>query len=264
MAFDPLKYNTGLSPFPMSGPGDLGQYYTTANVIKKYTPGQLAFTWDPLWGYRIFKLVKNLSGNTLAAGDLVSCVNAASVGTITGGTTTSITTSGLTANDLEWQMITCSDNNDTGGAAPEGESALCIGNTTTKITLHPKYAFSVAIAASDTASVVYINGVEDAAASDERGFGHGSNGAMGVAMSAALDNNWFWICQRGWITAKNTDALVAGQSIIAGTALIQDASDGAQELEIGQCAVSQFAGTESSFATVYINCFDSIVLSGTP
>jgi len=263
MAFDPLNY-TMSAPFPMTQPGDVGQYYTTENCIKKYTPGQYAFTWDALYQYRIFKLVKNLSGGTLAAGDLVSCVNAASVGTITAGTTTQITTSGLTANDLEYQMIIVSDDAGAAGEAPEGEASLCIGNTTTVIDLHPDYAFTAAIAASDTASVVYINGVEDAAASDERGFGHGSNGCMGVAMSAAPDNYWFWICQRGWVRAKNTDALVAGQQVVAGTALIQDASDGAQELVIGEIPVSQFAGTESSFATVHINCFDSIVLSGTP
>lgn len=263
MAFDSLLY-TMQAPFAFTQPGDVTMNYTTSEVIKKYTPGQYAFTWDALYQYRIFKLVKNLSGATLAAGDLVSCVNAADVGTITAGTTTQITTSGLTANDLEWQMIICSDDAGAAGAAPEGEASLCIGNTTTIINLHEKYPFSAAISASDTASVVYINGVEDAAASDERGFGHGSNGAMGVAMSAAPDNYWFWIIQRGWVRAKNTDALVAGQDIIAGTALIQDAAHGAQELVIGECPVSQFAGTEASFATVHINCFDSIVLSDTP
>jgi len=263
MAFDPLNYRMR-HPFPATLTGPVDSFYTTSQVIKKYTPGQYAFTWDPLYQYRIFKLVKNMSGATLAAGDLVSCVAAASVGTVTGGTTTSVVTSGMTANDMEWQMIVVADDAGAAGAAPEGEAALAVGNTTTTITLHPDYAFTAAVAASDSVYVVYINGVEDAAASDERGFGHGSIGCMGVAMSAAPDNNWFWICQRGWVRAKNTDALVAGQNIVAGTALIQDASDGAQELCIGECPVSQFAGTESSFATVHINCFDSITLSGTP
>jgi len=262
MAFDPLNY-TMMSPFPLTQP-DVTQYYTTANCIKKFTPGQYAFTWDPLYQYRIFKLVKNLSGATLAAGDLVSCVDAASVGTITAGTTTQITTSGLTANDLEYQMLICADDADGASAAPEGEAALCIGNTATIIDIHPKYAFTAAIAASDSVYVVYINGVEDAAASDERGFGHGSNGCMGVVMSAAPDNYWFWICQRGWVRARNTDALTAGQQIIAGVALIQDASDGAQELVIGECPVSQFDQPASGFATVHINCFDSITLTGEP
>lgn len=263
MAFDPLNY-TMRAPFPLTQPGDVTQYYTTSEVIKKYTPGQYAFTWDPLYQYRIFKLVKNLSGSTFAAGDLVSCVDAASIGSVTAGTTTSITTSGLTANDLEYQMLIVADDAGGAGAAPEGEAALCIGNTTTNVDIHQDYAFTAAVAASDSVYVVYINGVEDAASSDERGFGHGSNGVMGVVMSAAPDNNWFWICQRGWVRAKNTDALVAGQQVVAGTALIQDASDGAQEVVIGEIPVSQFAGTEASFATVHINCFDSIVLSGSP
>jgi len=262
MAFDPLLYNMR-NPFPNTLTEGIDLTYTTANVIKKCTPGQYVYTWDPLWGYRIFKLVKNLSNATIAKGDLMSYVNAASVGTITAGTTTSITTSGLTANDLEFQMITVSDDAGALGAAPEGESSLCIGNTTTVITLHPDYAFSAAVAASDTASVVYINGVEDAAANDERGLGVGSNGVAGVAFGAAADNEWFWILQRGWCTAKNTDALSA-QRLIAGTALIQDGSEGAQELEIGQCAVAQFAGAEASFATVFIDVFNTITISGTP
>lgn len=263
MAFDPLGYRMR-HPFPMTLTGPVDKYYTTSSVIQHYTPGQYAFTWDPLYQYRIFKLVKNLSGATLAAGDLVSCVNAASVGTVTGGTTTSVTTSGLTANDLEFQMIIVADDAGGASAAPEGEASLCVGNTTTEITLDPDYAFTAAVAASDSVYVVYINGVEDAAASDERGFGHGSNGTMGVAMSAAPDNYWFWICQRGWVRAKCTDALAAGQQIIAGVALIQDASDGAQELVIGECPVSQFDQPASGFATVHINCFDSITLTGTP
>ena len=58
--------------------------------------------------------------------------------------------------------------------------------------------------------------------------------------------------------------MVAGQNLIAGTALVQDGSDGAQELQIGEIAVSQFAGTEASFATVYIDVFNTIISSGTP
>ena len=262
MAFDPLGYRMRY-PFPMTLAGDIDATYTTAEVIKKYTPGQYAHTWDPLWGYRIFKLVKNLNGSTIAKGDLMSYGDAASVGTVTAGTTTSITSSGMTANDLEWQMITVADDAGALGAAPEGESSLCIGNTTTKITLHPDYAFSAAVAASDSVYVAYINGVADAASSDERGFGVGSNGVAGVAYGAAVDNSWFWILQKGWCMAKNTDALSA-QDLIAGTALIQDASEGAQELVIGQCCVPQFAGTEASFATVYINVFETITITGTP
>ena len=160
-------------------------------------------------------------------------------------------------------MITVADDAGAAGAAPEGESALCIGNTATRIDIHPDYAFSAAVAASDSVYVVYINGVEDAAGSDERGFGIGANGVQGVAFGAAADNEWFWILQRGWCTARNTAAVVA-QPIVAGTALIDDASEGGQELEIGQAAVGQFAGTEASFATVYINVFDTITVSGTP
>jgi len=264
MAFDPLNY-TMSAPFAPTQPGDLSTTYTTANVVKKYMPGQYAVCWDPCWGYRIFKLVKNLSGATIAQGDLMSCADSASVGTVTGGTTTSITTSGMTANDMEYQMITIADDAGAAGAAPEGESALAIGNSTTEIYIHPDYAFTAAVGASDSVYVVYVNGATDAASSDKRGFGSGTAGVIGVAMGAAADNEWFWVCQRGWVTAKNTDALVYTNLLIAGTALVQDgACTNAQETEIGKIAVSQFAGTESSFATVYIEVFDNGIWAGTP
>lgn len=262
MAFDALGYNTRF-PFAITEVGNLSETFTTANVVKKYTPGQYAQVWDPLWGLRIFKLVKNLNGSTIAQGDLMTFVDTASVGTITAGTTTSITTSGLTANDLEYQMIICGDDAGAAGAAPEGECSLCTANTATLITLHPDYPFSAAIAASDTAAVCYLNAVNDAAANDERGYGLGTLATAGIAYGAAVDNYWFWLLQKGWCSAKNTDAL-AVQELIAGTALIQDASEGAQELVIGQCPLAQFAGTEASFATVYINCLDTITITGTP
>jgi len=253
-------------PFALTLYGDdVTKTYTTANVCKKYTPGCYAHTFDPLWGYRVFKLVKNLSGATIAKGDLMSYVAAASIGTVTSGTTTSITSSSMTANDLEWQMVTVADDAGAAGAAPEGESSLVIGNTTTHVELHPDYAFSAAVGASDSVYVVYINGVEDSTADDERGFGQGYIGVAGVAYGAAADNEWFWILQKGWCTAKNTDALVATYYLIAGEALIQDAgSAGAQELNIGSVAVAQFAGAESSFATVYINVLDTLISTGTP
>jgi hypothetical protein len=264
MAFDPMKYRMR-DPFALTLYGaDVTQTYTTANLLKKYTPGQYAHTYDPLWGYRIFKLVKNLSNATIAKGDLMSYVAAASVGTVTDGSKTSITTSGMTANDFEWQMVTVADDAGGAGAAPEGESSLVIGNTTTHIELHPDYAFTAAVAASDSVYVVYINGVEDATAGDERGFGHGSVGVAGVAYGAAADNEWFWILQRGWAIAKNTAELTATYNLIAGEALVNVQADGAQELEVGQVTVTQFAGTEASFGTVFVDVFNTICTTGTP
>jgi len=263
MAFDQLNY-TMCDVAALTQPGDLTKTYTTAELVKQYSPGQYAFVWDKLWGYRIFKLVKNMHGSTLAAGNLVSCVAAASVGTVTAGTTTSVTSSSMTANDMEYQMITVADDAGGAGAAPEGESSLAIGNSTTVINLDPAYAFSAAVGASDSVYVVYINGVELSASSDERGFGHGSIGVQGVLFGAPADNYWCWALQRGWVIAKNTDALVATQNIRAGTGLIQDASDGGQQLEIGQISVSQFAGTEASFATVFIDVFNTIATTDTP
>lgn len=268
MAFDPLNYEMK-SPFPLATLEEITQTFTTANVIKKYTPGQYACTWDPLFGYRVFKIVKNLSGATIAKGDLMSYVNAASVGTVTAGTTTSITSSSMTANDLEYQMILVTDDAGAAGAAPEGEASLCIANTTTLITLHSNYAFSVAVAASDGVYVVYINGVEDGASGDLRGPGKFTNCVAGLAYGAAADNEWFWILQKGWGHAK-TDAVVstgAGDvkpSTSTGATIAEAAVNAGQEIIIGHSPVDQFAGNEGGFATVYLDVFSSIHQQTTP
>lgn len=270
MAFDPVNYNMKY-PFPVTlTGGDITSSWTTANVIKKYTPGQYAHTWDPLWGYRIFKLMKRLDSNTISQGMCVSYVATASVGTITAGTTTEITTSGLTANDLEYQMITVSNDYGGNGTAPEGESSLCIGNTTTRITLHPDYPFSAAIAADDTVNVVYQNGYELAASGDVRGNPGHSSGVAGIVMGSPSDDEWSWILQKGWVTAAiDASSLpVAGDIKVDATSgyVAAAAVNAGQEIIIGQAVVTQNAATASSstYATIYINVFDCIFTQTDP
>jgi len=265
MAFDALNYPMSI-PYAMTQPSNLTLSYTTANVVKKYTPGQLAFTWDPCWGFRIFKLVKNLNGGDLTQGQLVSNVAAASVGTITAGTTDSIVTSGLTANDLEYQMLICTDDYAGAGGAPEGEAALCIGNTTTHIYIHPQYVFTTGISASDTVYVVYTNAVEQADDGEYRGTPTSTKHLQGVVYGSSVsDNEWFWILQKGWARVANTDVLTANADIKQGTTSGKCATTtAAHETVIGQSPVAQNDGSFDVDVTVYINCFDVIVQAGDP
>lgn len=263
MAFDPLDYGLA-SGFPSIMSEKIGEYWTTANVLKEYQPGQYSMVWDPLYGYRIFKLMKNLSNSAFAAGDLVSYVNPASVGTITAGSKLSITTSGLTADDLEYQKIVCMDDAGAAGGAPEGEASLCIANSTTLITLHPDYPFSAAIAASDTAQVIYANGLEDAAGGDLRGPGYFTDSVAGVVMSAVPDNSWGWVLQKGFCMAANTNALTACDLKAGTKTVVAAAVNAGQELIIGHSPCVQFAGNEESFAFVYIDVYSSIHLQTTP
>ena len=265
MAFDPLNY-TMSAPFAYTQPSDLERSYTTTEVLKKYTPGQLAFTWDPLWGFRIFKLVKNLNGSALTQGQLVANPVCASIGSVTAGTTTTITTSSLTANDFEYQMILVTDDADGAGAAPEGEAALCVGNTATTVYLHQDYAFSAAVASGDTVYVLYTNAVVQGATGDLRGTPSTDKKTQGVVYGSAPDDNeWFWILQRGWARVANTDALTADTDIIQGSTAgkIADWSAGHQTV-IGQNPVAQNDGSFDVDVTVFINCFDVIFQTDTP
>lgn len=269
MAFDALGYRMRY-PFPMTLAGDLDKTYTTTNVIKAYTPGQYCQTWDPLYGFRIFKLMKNLSNASIAKGNCLSYVNPATVGTITAGSTTSITSSSMTANDLEYQMINVTDDIGGAGAAPEGETSLCISNTSTLINLHPDYPFSTAIAASDTCYVIYQNGFELAASGDLRGPGKFTNCVCGIAYGAAADNEWCWVCQKGFVTAAiDASGLpVAGDIKVDATSgyVAAAAVDAGQEIIIGQAATTQNAATASSatFALIYIDVFTCLHLQTTP
>ena len=265
MSFDPLNY-TMSDPFPVTQPGDLKSSYTTAECIKKYMPGQVAQTWDPLYGWRHFKLVKNLYGAALAQGQLVSNVGSASIGTVTAGTTTQITTSGQTANDFEYQMIVVADDNGGAGAAPEGEAALCVGNTASIVDLHKDYAFTTAVAVSDSVYVVYTNAVTLGVTGDLRGTPSDDKKVQGIVYSEApADNSWFWILQKGWGRVLCTDALTNDCDIIQGsTSGYAAAFSAAHETVIGQCPVAQLAGSESGYATVYLDCRDVIFQTGTP
>lgn len=264
MVFDPQNYQMAV-PFGPIGAGDLTDYYTTANVVKKFKPGMLAWTWDMLYGLRIFKLVKNLNGSALAAGNVVTYEDPVDIDTITAGSTTSITTSGLTANDLEYQLIQIEDDAGAAGAAPEGEISLCISNTATVITLHPDYPFSAAVAASDTGTCININAVDLSADSDKNAGVPGlTNGVCGVVMSAVPDNSWGWVCQRGIVTAKNTNAITVGEDLVAGTGTVVGHSNEGHEEIIGTALGPAFAGAEDLFVACYINVFDKTFHYGTP
>jgi hypothetical protein len=159
-----------------------------------------------------------------------------SVANITAGTTTSATTSGLTASDHQGKIANVLDNDDSAGAAPEGQSSIVADNTATKITMEADYPFSVALAANDDLELLATWQVEDAAASDEAWTVAG----VVVGNDGISDGNYGWVQIEGAVSADIDTALVTdGDALIAGAAVLADPA-GASAAEL-RCAIAMVA-----------------------
>lgn len=145
----------------------------------KMKVGSLSFMIDD-FGFRVFEYCRNMSGSAVAQGELQKRIADAATTNITSGTTTSATKSGWTAGDYVGRILYVDDNDDSAGAAPEGECSPIVANSATVITVDPLRPFSVALAANDDIRVVSWNHLDDAAdgdlASKVKGVAVGKNG----------------------------------------------------------------------------------------
>ena len=141
--------------------------------------GTLSFQIDD-YGFRVFEYCRNMSGSAIAQGELQKRIADAATTNITSGTTTSATKSGFTAGDYVGRILYVDDNDDSAGAAPEGESSPIVANSATVITVDSGRPFTVALAANDDIRVVSFNHLDDAAdgdlASKVKGVAVGKNG----------------------------------------------------------------------------------------
>ena len=145
----------------------------------KHKLGQLSFQVDA-YGFRVFEYCRNMSGSAVAQGELQKRIADATIANITSGTTTSAVTTGLTAGAYVGRICYVDDNADSAGAAPEGESAPIVANSTTVIQTDPGRPFSAALAVNDDLRIVSFNHLNDAADGDlaaaVKGVAVGKNG----------------------------------------------------------------------------------------
>lgn len=141
--------------------------------------GTLSFQIDA-YGFRVFEYCRNMSGSAVAQGELQKRIADATISNITSGTTTSAVTTGLTAGDYVGRVLYVDDNADSAGAAPEGECAPIIANSTTTIQTDAGRPFTAALAVNDDLRVISFNHLDDAAdgdlASKIKGVAVGKNG----------------------------------------------------------------------------------------
>lgn len=191
--------------------------------------GAIREDYSPFFGPRKFEYVRfHVATN---AGVPCSYLVPVSVANITSGTTTSLVTSGLTADIYKGGILRCTDDAGAAGAAPEGESAIIIDNTTTTITVDSNDAFSAALAANDDFHIVLRFAVVAAASGDTNAK------VAGVAMATHAQYNYGWVQFYGQHPSVAAVAagtgITADKAVIASTAVVTVGSTSAAELRIG-------------------------------
>lgn len=203
---------------------------TSAETATAARPGTLAIVVDA-YGYRILQYVKNVSNSAYAMGELVSKVANTAVTNQTGTTTTSATTTGLTANDHIGRLVYVLDNDDSAGAAPEGETTVIADNTTTLITFDAKMALSVALASGDDLTMISNWQSTDSADGDL------AHNVLGVVIGNAgfNDNEYGWVQKEGYCPSVDTlsGAITAGDPVVADVAQVGAFGSDGQELWVG-------------------------------
>ena len=166
-----------------------------------------------IYGDCWFRWVCNRTGSDKVQGDLVKFYTK-STGDIDSGAVNRINKAGeWTADHEVGNMVYILDNNDSAGAAPEGESRYIVKNTAG--ILYVQYDFTVAPAADDDVEIRSNCMVVPAAIGDDK------SEVAGVVISPdGIPNDyWGWIGVHGIFPAlvKADTAITAGQRLIADT-----------------------------------------------
>ena len=197
------------------------------SVAPRMRPGQISILVDA-FGPRIVQYCKFI--NAMAVAELASKPANVAITDITSGTTTSFVTTGLTADVHNGKLAYVLDNNDSAGAAPEGETGIVADNTTTIVTLEKDYPLSVALAANDDITLISNWQAEDAADGDL------GVDVLGVVLAAGgvAASNYGWVQREGYTSALfTTDAVGAAEPVVAAAASLDAFGSDGQELHCG-------------------------------
>jgi hypothetical protein len=207
-----------------------GTELDASDSTPKESPGSVRTVVDPVFGYRQFEYVQ--FSYAAAAGEWVSKVGVVALASAASGTTTSVTTTGLTANAYQYGLLRCKDDAGAAGAAPEGEIARIIENSTTVIYVNAADAFSVAPAVGDAFDIILPHRVEQMTSGDM------AVDVRGVSMVTQTTDYWGWaqfygLCPIAKVVAAGT-VVTGPKGVIAGsTGLATVSSTSAESAMIG-------------------------------
>jgi hypothetical protein len=228
------------------------------NAIPAYYTGKLAAARNQsaagfvgIFGPAIVALVCNRSGSTYARGAMVKWYTKTGL-TFTAGTITTATMAAtFVANEEVGNFLQILDDAGAAGAAPEGECAQIIKNTTGVLTVQP--AFTAAIANGDTGVIFSASQTILSASGDDRT----ATAGIVLAPDGIPDNYWGWVVRRGRVLAlvKASTAISAGKSLIADTGRLTVSSTSVYGLSMAQAIVSCSNDIVSDLIPVYFDAW---------
>lgn len=227
----------------------------------QYRPGGVSFVVDA-FGFRIFKYGQNNNGAAVAVGELMSRPADVAITNIDSGSTTSVTeAAGFTANFGIGGLLYIDDNDDSAGAAPEGEVGVVIANDGSTVTIDAARPFTVAPAAADEARLVYTHHFEDSADGDI------AITVQGLVMATAGVTNLYY----GWLqcygfhpaAVHSAQTVVANASLEAGAAEVKVLAGG-QEEQVGWQVGTHTSDVVTTLSPVFMQLFGALQVTGTP
>jgi hypothetical protein len=254
---------------PLGQAGLLADDPPDAQGQGRYAKGQISYVRDD-YGVRIFRYYRNakLSAGASLQGGLYSRsadvnVTLSAENPRTTSTTTKIFKSGAswTPNTLLGRMYVHIGNVTSAGAAPEGETAIVIGNTADTVSLDPLRPLSVPPSVgADTTRVISLFDVAASAASDLAAPGSTVPNVMGIAMAALGSGDWgmfqtYGLCPDAKVQPSQSAPMGPGpiaahiEQVTAApaTTLVS------YRLVIGWIPYAIAAANASGFGTVFIN-----------
>lgn len=211
------------------------------------------------YGTRIFQYCRNQSGSAQAQGELAKKVADVAVTNITSGTTTGATKVGAwTANIHVGRIFHVDDNDDSAGAAPEGETAPIVSNTADAIVTDSEYPFSVALAANDDVRS-FSPGWHLTDAAD----GDLAKECVGVVVPSAgiSDGNYGWYQNYGFnpkVNHKASTAVTTNNPVVADAAAVGPHGSDTAELWVGYQKGTHAADRVSNLSPVFLLLFGSV------
>lgn len=235
------------------------------DATAKSQPGVCSYLVDA-FGPKIFMYGRNVAGSAMTKGALCSRLADVAVSNITSGSTTSATkAASWTANKHAGEILYVQDNDDSAGAAPEGEASI-IGpnNTAATVVVDSGYPFTVALAANDDLDTISPGWhLVASAASDKAQEVKG----IVVALNGLTDLYYGWVQQYGIcpITKlKASTGFTDRAAIIADTGTIAPDANGGWELVVGYSVGTVTSDIVSDLAPCFINVYAPTLNAGTP
>lgn len=226
-------------------------------------PGHICFVQDA-FGYKVLKYVRATA--TVAQGSVVSRFGGVNGTTVvsnvtSGSTTTAGKAATWTANAEVGALFYVHDNDDSAGAAPEGEISVVAANTAALLTLDASLPLSVAVAANDDVTTVANYQAEASADGDL------SVTCLGVVAGkdGITSGNYGWAIMEGVTKAKaTTNAITTFNPVVCGTGCIDAFGSDGQELWVGTSLGTYASDNAALTLPVRMNCFTASGIGTAP